>query len=467
MQQFRLPLQTWERRRLLLATDLLLASCAVLLALWLWALRDPLRSFGAAFVRQQARWFLLLVGLWLVLAYVNDLYESRVAHSLGASATALSRVSLVLAVVYSLVFFLAPRQALPRLFVLYYAALSMVLVGVWRAAYVLLGRRAFRLPTLILGAGWAGRTIAETIRDRAGPEYELIGFIDDDLAKQDQQIAGLPVIGPTDHLRAAVKVNNVLQVILAITHQIPAELLAALLDCLELGVAVIPMPVVYEQITGQVPVEHVGDNWYVALPVQHPGTHGLYPFAKRLMDIVLSSLGLVFLGLALPFIALAIYMESPGPIFYSQQRVGKGGRCFRMFKFRSMVPDAETSEAVWAQQGDPRITTVGKLLRKTHLDEFPQFLNILRGEMSAVGPRPERPEFVEELEAQIPFYRLRHAVRPGMAGWGLVQQGYVASTEDALARLRYDLYYIKHQSLLLDLLILMRTVVDTLTLGGR
>ena len=228
------------------------------------------------------------------------------------------------------------------------------------------------------------------------------------------------------------------------------------------------MPVMYEALTGKVPVEHIGDNWYVAMPIHHPGTGGLYPPIKRAMDVVLASLGLVLLGLAFPFIALAIYLDSRGPIFYTQERVGKGGRIFGAFKFRSMVPDAEKQgQAVWAKKGDPRVTRVGRLLRATHVDEFPQFLNIIRGEMSAVGPRPERPEFVAQLEKEIPFYRTRHCVKPGMAGWGLVKQGYGASREDALVKLQYDLYYIKHQSVWMDVVILLKTIVDTLTLGGR
>jgi exopolysaccharide biosynthesis polyprenyl glycosylphosphotransferase len=188
---------------------------------------------------------------------------------------------------------------------------------------------------------------------------------------------------------------------------------------------------------------------------------------KRAMDIVLASLGMLFLAPFFPFIAAAIYLDSPGPIFYRQERVGKGGRIFRVYKFRSMVPDAEKGRAVWAKEDDPRVTRVGRILRRTHVDEFPQFLNILKGEMSAVGPRPERPEFVEELAKEIPFYRMRHAVKPGMAGWGLVKQGYGASKEDALLKLQYDLYYIKHQSLWLDIVILLKTIVDTLTLRGR
>jgi lipopolysaccharide/colanic/teichoic acid biosynthesis glycosyltransferase len=185
------------------------------------------------------------------------------------------------------------------------------------------------------------------------------------------------------------------------------------------------------------------------------------------MDIVLAAIGMMILAPLLPFIALAIYLESPGPIFYKQERVGRGGKVFWAYKFRSMVPDAEKGEAVWAKRNDPRVTRVGRLLRKTHVDEFPQFINILKGEMSAVGPRPERPEFVDELAREIPFYRIRHTVKPGMAGWGLVKQGYGASKEDAFLKLQYDLYYIKHQSIQLDIIILLKTILDTLTFRGR
>ena len=169
----------------------------------------------------------------------------------------------------------------------------------------------------------------------------------------------------------------------------------------------------------------------------------------------------------IPFIAFAIYIDSPGPIFYAQERVGRYGKIFKVYKFRSMVTDAEKGGAVWAEKNDARTTRVGRFLRKVHIDEFPQFINILRGEMSVVGPRPERPEFVEELGNEIPFYRVRHAVKPGMAGWGLVNQGYGSSKKDALVKLQYDLYYIKHQSLWLDFVILAQTVKDALSLGGR
>jgi lipopolysaccharide/colanic/teichoic acid biosynthesis glycosyltransferase len=232
-------------------------------------------------------------------------------------------------------------------------------------------------------------------------------------------------------------------------------------------VDIILMPVLYEQLTGRVPIEHVAAQWCVAMPVGHPGTHGLWPLVKRFIDVVLASIGLALLGLALPLIAAAIHLDSPGPIFYLQERVGQGGQRFHLFKFRSMVSEAESDRAIWASRDDPRVTRVGRLLRATHLDEFPQFVNILKGDMSAVGPRPERPEFVEELATEIPFYRVRHAVKPGMAGWGLVRQGYGASRDDAVLKLQYDLYYIKHQSPWLDLVILLKTIVHTITFRGR
>jgi lipopolysaccharide/colanic/teichoic acid biosynthesis glycosyltransferase len=188
---------------------------------------------------------------------------------------------------------------------------------------------------------------------------------------------------------------------------------------------------------------------------------------KRGMDLSLASLGLIFLGLILPFVSLAIYLESPGPIFYTQKRVGKGGKIFKIIKFRTMHPGAENGQPVWTAPNDNRITKVGKFLRKTYLDELPQLINVLKGEMSLVGPRPERPEFVEILRKASPLYDQRHQVRPGMAGWALIHQGYVDSVEESLVKLEYDLYYIQHQSLWFDLKILLRAFFQALSLKGR
>jgi exopolysaccharide biosynthesis polyprenyl glycosylphosphotransferase len=258
------------------------------------------------------------------------------------------------------------------------------------------------------------------------------------------------------------------ELILAITRDISTPLFHALMECKEQGVQITLMPVLFEQLTGQVPIEHIGDNWNVALPLDSAEAGGFFPIVKRIFDVTGALLGVSLFVLCLPFIILAIRLDSPGPIFYSQERVGKGGKVFKLLKLRTMVSDAERDgHALRAQAHDPRITRVGRILRKMRLDEMPQLLNILKGDMSAVGPRPERPEHLAELDRLIPFHRLRNAVKPGMAGWAVVNYDYVDSVEDARIRLQYDLYYIKHQSLWLDFLILLRTMGHMFMLKGR
>jgi len=461
-------LQLSERKALLVLADLAMVTLAVLIALWIWTLRDPWRNFSLDFVLSQSRWFLILTALWLFLASLNNFYDLRVADYLRLSGAALARITALVLLIYLGIYFAAPRQALPRLFILYFAVVSFSLVGLWRAGYaLLLSRAAFQRRALIVGAGWAGRTIARTIRDLS-PGYRLVGFVDDDPAKQGQIIEDLPVLGTRRDLVNLVRANDVAEVVLAITHDVNGELLQALMDCQEQGVAITPMTALYEELTGRVPVEHIGDAWYIALPLNHAATGGFYPLLKRALDIGVATVGLVLLSLLLPFIALAIVLDSPGPVFYTQKRVGKGGRAYRLIKLRTMIPGAEREgEAVWAREDDPRVTRVGRFLRRMRLDELPQFINVLRGEMSVVGPRPERPEFVAGLEKRLPFYRMRHAVKPGMAGWAMLHQDYAGSVEDALVRLQYDLYYIKHQSIHLDMLILLRTLGKMVRLRGR
>ena len=463
----KLPLQLSERRALLIFGDLVLVNAGVLVGLWLWAYKDRF-PLSQGYVASQIHWFFFLTLLWLFAASLNNFYDLHVADYLRLSEAALARITALVLLIYLGIYFVAPRHALPRLFILYFGAASFTLVGLWRAGYVLfLSRAAFQRRALIVGAGWAGRTIAQAIRDLS-PGYHLVGFVDDDPAKQGQVIEDLPVLGTRQDLVTLVRARGVSEVILAIARNMHPELFRALMDCQEQGIAITPMTALYEELTGRVPVEHIGDAWYIALPLNHAATGGLYPLLKRAMDISVATIGLVLFGLLFPFIALALYIDSPGPIFYTQERVGKGGKTFRLVKFRSMIPNAEAEGVpVWAQKDDPRVTRVGRFLRKMRLDELPQFINVLRGEMSVVGPRPERPEFVAELEKRLPFYRMRHAVKPGMAGWAMLHQDYAGSVEDALIRLQYDLYYIKHQSIYLDLLILLKTIGAMLSFRGR
>lgn len=430
-------------------------------------------------------WSLLLLVIWFPFAAAFSVYEPAAANHPRTGAVQVSKAGLATLALYVLIPYATPFLE-TRMVLFSVVFLPVALMATARISIAgVLDHPKFRQRTLIIGAGWAGETILQTIAAAGQATYQIVGFVDDDPEKSDRvlsvsrpakqaridgdeaPLSPVQVLGNRDNIRELAREQEISTIILAITHKVDAALMQILMGCLEHGVEIISMPVVYEQLTGRVPVEHVGDNWYVSMPVTRPPTAQLYRVGKRTLDIGLSLLGMVLLAPFLPLIFFAIRLDSPGPVFYSQERLGRNGRRFRLWKFRSMVSDAEKNGAQWAADKDERITGIGKLLRKTHIDEFPQFWNVFKGEMSAVGPRPERPEFVEKLQEKIPFYRSRLMVKPGMAGWGLVRQGYSGTEEDALVKLQYDLYYIKHQSIFLDVVILLRTVLNSLRLRGR
>jgi exopolysaccharide biosynthesis polyprenyl glycosylphosphotransferase len=221
---------------------------------------------------------------------------------------------------------------------------------------------------------------------------------------------------------------------------------------------------VYESITGKVPIESIRLSWLLFSPGSH--SSGIFLVYKRFASVVISIIGLLLSLPLLPFVVMAIKLSSPGRVLYSQNRVGRDDRIFRCYKFRTMRSDAEADTGpTWAEDDDPRITPVGRFLRRTRIDEIPQLLNVLKGDMSLVGPRPERPEFVAALNEKIPYYHLRHSVRPGITGWAQILYKYGSSVEDAKEKLRYDLYYIKNRSVGLDLLIFLNTI--KIVLVGR
>jgi lipopolysaccharide/colanic/teichoic acid biosynthesis glycosyltransferase len=235
----------------------------------------------------------------------------------------------------------------------------------------------------------------------------------------------------------------------------------------EQGVEITTMFDLYRSVTGRFPMEDGPAFRLAALTAPRERAFVFYTVMKRSMDIAISLLGLVGVGLLIPFIAAGNRLESPGPLFYSQVRVGKGGRTFRILKFRSMVVNAERpGEAQWARQNDTRITRIGRFLRRTHIDELPQLWNVLTGDMSFVGPRPERPELINELRANIQCYSARHAVRPGLTGWAQINYPYGNTLRDALVKLEYDLYYIQHRGIWLDVLCMLRTARAVVMMTG-
>ncbi len=462
-----------ERKNLLIVIDFVIVELTTLLAFWIMAVRAQW-LFDGAYLLNNAGWFVFLPALWFLAAFLTGFYDAKKITNLAAAASSLLRAIVLVVVAYLFIyFFSATPTEMPRGIVAYQGVASFVLITLWRVIYVsLVQRPSAGRKVIIIGAGWAGQTIARAILQNARTHYRILGFIDDDPAKRHQTLSildeDIPVIGAASDLKQLVIAQRVPEIIVAVTRDVHTALFQAILDCKELGLQITLMPVLFEQLTGMVPIEHIGDNWNVALPLDSAEAGGFYPLAKRMFDVTSALLGLALYLPLLPFLVLAIKLDSPGPVFYRQTRVGKGGKIFNLLKLRTMVANAEIDgHAQRAQKGDPRITRVGKWLRKARLDEMPQLFNILKGDMSAVGPRPERPEHLAELDHVIPFHRLRNAVKPGMAGWAVVNYDYIDSVEDARIRLQYDLYYIKHQSLWLDLVILLRTMGHMLALKGR
>lgn len=461
-------MQVSQRRTILIVVDIILVNVAAFMALWLGAQRSQW-PFSLELVGMHFLWFLLPTIGYVVLATVNDCYDLKVASNLTSIAWALVRVTVEMLLVYLAVYFISPPASLPRHIVGFFSLILPVSLLVWRWLYIkVFTHPGLRRRAIIVGAGWAGQTIARVIHEHLSSDYELVGFVDDDPAKQGKEFEGMRVLATIPQLKDLLLALSISELVVAISHHIEGDTFQEILDCHERGLQVTPMSLLYEQTLGRVPVEHVGDNWFLVLPRSGLEDFSLTMLVKRTIDIMVSALGLALLGLVFPFAAIAIRLDCPGPIFYRQTRVGKAGRNFQLVKLRSMIPDAENDgKAKWATPDDARVTRVGKFLRRARVDELPQFYNVLTGEMSLIGPRPERPEFVTQLQKTIPFYRTRLAVRPGLTGWAQTRFPYGSSVEDSLIKLQYDLYYIKHQSLYLDLMILLRTFGVVLALRGR
>ncbi len=460
--QLRIP----ERRLILMLGDTLAVVTAVLIALWVWS-RVARYAFTVEFVLPNSYLFLVMALLWLVLASANDFYDLSLSADRRRSIQRLLSITAQSVVIYLLVFFISPRDALPRLFILYYGVASFILIALWRGISPnLLGWAIQARRVLILGTGPTTAAIIHAIQEQHQHIYEIQGVIGES-DMPDDTISGVPVLGTDRDLTRIIEQGGISELVLTSTRDLSPNAFQGVMDAYERGVTIMPMPLLYEHITGQVPVEHVNDNWALVLPLEGSPLLSPYAISKRLIEVMLSLVGMIPFLLLLPLIALAIRLDSPGGVFYSQERVGLNGRIFRVYKFRTMRQDAEAKTgAVFSVRGDPRVTRLGRFMRKVRLDELPQLYNILRGDMSLIGPRPERPEHVARLTEKIPFYRTRNVIRPGLTGWAQVRYEYGSTDEDALIKLQYDLYYIRHQSLLLDLNILIRTVGRVLKMSG-
>lgn len=348
------------------------------------------------------------------------------------------------------------------------SVLIIALVAGWRIAFEWLSLRAAPAERLlIVGTSSASLTLARELFSRRGElGVELVGFVDPDPEKVGMPMINPGVIGTISDIPSIVRDRRVHRVVVSLADargKLPMDQLLEMR--LNQGVRFDHLASVYQQYTGKIAVENLRPSWLI---FSEGFRKSLWlSFSKRSIDVVLSLIGLLLTLPLMALTALAVRLSSPGPVLYRQSRVGKDGKLFTICKFRSMNADAEAATgAVWATLGDPRVTKVGRLLRRTRLDEIPQLISVLVGDMSLVGPRPERPEFVAELTKQIPFYGQRHVVRPGVTGWAQVRHPYGSSVNDALEKLQYDLFYVKRMSPAFDLFIALETIKTVLVRAG-
>ncbi len=335
----------------------------------------------------------------------------------------------------------------------------------WRTLYYLiLERRLFAQGVLMLGTGKIASAISKVIEENQDSGYKIAAFIGE---KNDELFnpKEAPVLSPKEDLQHLCRDFRAERIIVGLDDRRGNMPVDALLECKVKGMEIQDGITFYEAITGKILVEKVNPAWLVFSDGFQ--VNRLTYFMKRSFDLTIA-LGIFFLALPIAVVtALLIKLDSPGPVFYTQERVGEGESTFKVIKFRSMRQDAEKNGPVWALKNDNRITRVGSFIRKTRIDELPQVINVFKGEMSFVGPRPERPVFVQRLTETIPYYRLRHSVKPGITGWAQVWYPYGASEEDALRKLEFDLYYIKNQSLFMDMLVIFHTIKTVLLRKGR
>ena len=398
---------------------------------------------------------MIAVVVYLLTFYVFDFYNLAGLRSSRYFIKFLLATAIASLIISSLYYIFHVRPG-PQILFLSSMFICILLLG-WRyffEAFFNYSEQPQRI--LIIGAGKTGNSLYETLK--TNKNYEIAGFLDDDKQKWGQLVGNAPVIGGTAILSNIIKELGINIIIIAIMRLIQPEIYKKLVEAKFHGLAVYEIPRFYEIMFHRIPVLHTNEMWLGYADIYGVKTNLYNSKVKKIIDKIFALLGLILTIPLMGGVALLIKMDSKGPVFYRQQRVGFNGSIFDLIKFRSMRIDSEIDGAVWAQQNDPRITRIGRLIRLFRIDELPQLWNVLKGELSLVGPRPERPEFVETLTQEIPYYSLRHAVKPGITGWAQINYPYGASKEDALEKLQYDLYYIKNMTFLLDLYILLRTI---------
>ena len=401
---------------------------------------------------------------------VFELYNLQKASKLDVSFRNIVLCMSTVVLFYLLTPIITPFLPEARLQIIYFYITLIAFVFVWRILYnTLIASPRFCKRVLLVGELPSIDNVVTTLTT-ADPSYSFVGFINSEGKSTTDSISYKKLKEYTSkYLSILIMEEQISEIIIAVNNaeHITPDLYHELMLLLERGYKIREYTQVYEEVTNRVPIQYVGKDFYKYFPFSRNNENQMYKFFQRIFDIIFSLFGILFMLVIIPFVYLCNLLGNKGSLFYTQERIGRNSTLFTIYKFRTMVTNAEAKQIQWAKKNDARITAFGNFLRRSRLDEIPQFINILKGEMSIIGPRPERPFFVAKLSRSIPFYETRHIIKPGLTGWAQVNSRYGGSVEESLTKLQYDLYYIKHRNPFLDLYILLKTLSTILYYRGR
>jgi len=422
---------------------------------------------GAEIWNQHFMPFTVLFLLWALTLYINGLYENATSKNDIEFYNKLLRNLLVNFALAAAYFYLLTNRLFnikPFAVFFIYIGVSLVLVSLWRFWYNSFVQRPNLLRNvLLIGMKDEARELVLEIIRKPQLGYHIAAIVHEGY-RNDEDFPGVAFYDTGIDLKKLLREHTIQTVVTSINPHSNPELVQSLYESLALKMQFYDLPTFYEKLTGKIPVTTIGHVWFLENLAE--GDKSLYELFKRITDIALAALGLVISAPFLPIFALLIQLDTKGPVFFRQVRIGLLGKPFEAIKLRSMIVGAEKNGAQWAERNDPRVTRLGKYLRRFRFDEIPQLWNVLKGEMTFIGPRPERPEFVANLQTMIPFYNERHLVKPGLTGWAQINFQKGSTAGDALKKLQYDLFYIKNRSLPLDIGVLLKTINLILTGKG-
>ncbi|MDG1527828.1 MAG: exopolysaccharide biosynthesis polyprenyl glycosylphosphotransferase [Polaribacter sp.] len=410
-------------------------------------------------------WFLLLITYYLLFGQIFQLYNLNVSNNNFLVFKSVFITSIITTLLYVFSPYIAPSLPENRLQIIYFFLLISIPTIIWRLFYIWIFFSPKYFKTIVVvGDSLATEKLIELIQFKNF--HNIASYVSNTEINKLSNFHDVKTVDLIELVHSSLASEIVISTS-GFSKEIIKNLNKQLISLFKEGINIKSFETYYEEVTDRVPRDHLDYNFYKQINFSKNNDNHFYHFMQRVIDIVISLIGISFFIAILPLLFIANLIGNRGALFYTQNRVGFKGEIFKILKLRSMVVDAEKNGAIWAQKNDSRITSFGKFLRTTRLDEFPQFFNILKGEMSLIGPRPERPEFVKELEEKIPFYAIRHVVRPGLTGWAQVNYPYANTIEEQETKLRYDLFYIKERSSFLNFKILIKTISTVLLLKGQ